>query len=73
MTIAEQIVQHVKNLPEATQKEILYLVESLGSKRELINEEDMNWSDLSLSQAMRGIETEKSLYTIDDVKEKPDG
>jgi len=70
MTIAEQIVQHIKNLPEATQKEILSLVESLESKMERVKEENVNWSDISLSQAMRGMETEALLYTIDDVREK---
>ncbi len=70
MTVTEQIIKHVKTLPDAVQVEILDFVEYLESKTKKAKSERVDWSELSLSQAMRGIESETSPYSLDDVKEK---
>ncbi len=53
MSVAERILQHHRYLPEPAQAEVLDFVES----------------ELSLAQAMRGMEGEPSLYTPADIKE----
>jgi len=63
MTVAELIMQHVNTLPEVDQSEVLDFVEYLESRSDRTN-----WSELSLSQAMRGMESEKSIYSLDDIK-----
>lgn len=70
MTVTEQIIKHVGILPEYVQSEILDYVEFLESKMDRTKTERANWSDLSISQAMRGLESETSPYTLNDVKEK---
>ena len=67
MSIAERIIQNVKTLPVSKQIEILDFVEYLRSRTE--KEENIEWTDLSLSSAMRGIEDEKSPYSLNDLKE----
>jgi len=71
MTLAEMIVEHVKALPEVLQAEVLDFVEYLQSKARAGNrdEEKTDWSALSLSQAMRGMEAEGSPYSSEDLKE----
>lgn len=66
MTVAEQIIQHIKALPETVQSEVLDFVEYLESKK---NIEETDWSTLSISQAMRGMESEDSPYSTDDLKD----
>jgi len=63
MSVAKQIIQHVNNLPESVQSEVLDFVEYLESKSERTN-----WSEFSLAQAMRGMESEKELYSLKDIK-----
>ena len=73
MDISEEISEHVEKLPEAFQAKVLDFVEYLESKISRDNRrgvEDEDWSQLSLSFAMRGMEDECSTYSIDDVKEK---
>jgi len=62
MTVAELIMQHVNTLPEVDQSEVLDFVEYLESRSDRTN-----WSVLSLSQAMRGMESEKSMYSLGDI------
>ena len=69
MTVAEQIIDHIKSLPEAVQAEVLDFVCYLEAKRKKGESENVEWSNLSLSQAMRGMESESSPYSLDDVKE----
>ena len=64
MTVAEQIMQHIDTLPEAAQVEVLDFVEYLESKADRAS-----WSEFSISQAMRGMESESSPYSLDDIKE----
>ena len=71
MTLAEKIIQHLRNMPEPVQAEVLDFVEYLESKagRGHPNQDDKDWSALSLSQAMRGMETEQTSYSSNDIKE----
>ena len=64
MTVTEQIIEHVNALPESAQSEVLDFVEYLELKSNKVN-----WSELSLSQAMRGMESEADLYSLNDIKE----
>ncbi len=73
MSMSKEISEHVEKLPEVFQTEVLDFVEYLESKISRDNRrgvEDEDWSQLSLSFAMRGMEDECSPYSIDDVKEK---
>ncbi len=73
MNISEEISEHVEKLPVAFQAKVLDFVEYLESKLSSDNKrsfEDEDWSQFSLSFAMRGMEDESSPYSIDDVKEK---
>jgi len=63
MTVTEKIIQHVNMLPEAAQSEVLDFVEYLELKSDR-----KNWSELSISQAMRGMESEESIYSSSDIK-----
>ncbi|MBM3892532.1 MAG: DUF2281 domain-containing protein [Verrucomicrobia bacterium] len=71
MSVTEQILEHVRALPEAAQAEVLGFVEHLESKigAGKSSQEDEEWSALSLSHAMRGMESEASPYLTDDLKE----
>lgn len=72
MSLPENIIKHIQNLPESFQAEVLDFVEYLESK---INKgkkyegEETDWSGLSLSFAMRDMEEEISLYSLSDLKE----
>ncbi len=68
MSLAEKIIEKVKSLPEDKQAEILNFINSLSKK---VNEEERKqWSKFSLEEAMRDLETEETLYTVKDIKEK---
>lgn len=69
MTVAEKIIQHVRVLPEDVQAEVLDFVEYLESKTLIVSEEPAEWDGFSLSQALRGMESEETLYSTDDLKE----
>lgn len=68
MTLSEKIAQQVHLLPESAQREVLDFVELLQG-RSRRHEEDDEWSHFSLSQAMRGMEQEPDLYSVDDLRE----
>ena len=67
MSLAEKIIQHVNALPEIKQVEVLDFVEYLHLK--MSQRKNMEWSDLSLGAAMRGMEEEPSSYTLSDLRE----
>ena len=69
MTVTEQIIEHVRGLPETIQTEILDFIEFLETKTEKSGREKSEWFDFSLSQAMRDMESESSPYSLTDVKE----
>jgi len=71
MLVVEKIQQRVQRLPQRFQEEVLDFVEYLFSKieRETVEQEEQNWSFLSLAFAMRGIEDEDTpTYTMADLK-----
>ncbi len=69
MTVAEKIIKHVKTLPDEFQAEVLDFVEYLESKAQVVKEDSVEWDSVSLSQAMRGMESEDTPYSTDDLKE----
>ena len=69
MTVAEKITKHVKALPDEFQAEVLDFVEYLESKAKVVKEDSVEWGGVSLSQAMRGMESEDTPYSTDDLKE----
>lgn len=69
MTLTEEIIQHVQTLPDPLKAEVLDFVEYLEIKSKKV-EEETDWSALSLSSAMRGMEKETSPYTVSDIKER---
>ena len=72
MTLTEKIFTHLENLPETYQVEVLDFVEFLESKsRKLADRDDEErtiWSSFSLAQALRGMEDEDDLYSLDDLE-----
>jgi len=71
MILREKINENLKKLPEYSQAEVLDFVEFLVKKNEQTPSERENkeWSNLSLSFAMRGMEEDELGYTSDDIKE----
>jgi hypothetical protein len=71
MTVTEQIQRDAQKLPAAFQSEVLDFIEYLLAKaeRETGRLEEKEWSALSLTQAMRGLEDEDGpAYTTSDLK-----
>jgi len=67
MAITEKIQQHVQKLPAPFQAEVLDFVEYLLAK--VKGREEGDWSNLSLTFAMRGMEDEATpRYTTADLK-----
>lgn len=66
MTLDQQINQYIQKLPDSLQEELLDFIRYLLMKAE--RQEAREWASLSLSSAMRGMEDEKSLYTLADLK-----
>jgi hypothetical protein len=73
MTLSENIQHYVQRLPVSLQHEVLDFVQYLLYKREreVIHEQDeYDWSSLSLALAMRGIGDEgQPAYTSQDLQE----
>lgn len=65
--LVETIIKLIQTLPESKQIEIFDFVEYLRSKVE--KQEIKDWTDFSLSSAMRGIEDEETPYSLNDLKE----
>ena len=68
MSVTEEIIERVRALPENVQVEVLDFVQYIESKA-AEKEERKAWSDFSLSHAMRGLESESSPYSYEDVKD----
>lgn len=67
MAIADLIQERIQKLPASVQAEVLDFVEYLVAKAMHRDEED--WSELSLTLAMRGMESETApAYTAADLK-----
>ncbi len=73
MTLAENIHHYIQMLPASLQQEVFDFVRFLLFKREQETVPEGNrveWSNLSLELAMRGMEDEDiSLYTLEDLRE----
>ena len=68
VNVSEDIIEKVKSLPKDNQLEVLDFIDLLSKKVD--KEERKQWSQFSLEKAMRGLETEDTLYTIEDIKEE---
>jgi len=64
MNLEEIIICQIHELPETKKAEVLEFVNFLKMKND-----DKAWSTFSLSSAMRGMENEDSLYSVEDIKE----
>jgi len=64
MSLGEKIIRHIQELPESKKAEVLDFVEYLRNKTE-----EGNWSEFSLSSAMKDMENEDSTYSLKDIKE----
>ena len=64
MNLEEKIIRHIHELPESRKAEVLDFVKYLKNKTE-----EKDWSDFSLSSAMRGLEDETLPYSLEDLKE----
>ena len=69
MTVKEQIIKHLEKMSIESQVEILDFIEYIEIKKDTIQNEREDWNNLSLSHAMRDMENEPSLYSLDDIKE----
>lgn len=67
MSLEETIIKHVHTLPKSEQAEAMNFIEYLQTKAE--KREMKDWTDLSLSSAMRGMEDEETPYSLEDLKE----
>ncbi|MGB9724086.1 MAG: DUF2281 domain-containing protein [Chloroflexia bacterium] len=67
MVVVERIQRYLQRLPPPLQTEVLDFIEYLLVKAE--REERTEWSNLSLANAMRGMENEAMpVYTIADLR-----
>jgi len=66
MTLDEKIQQYVQKLPRSFQEELLDFVEFLVMKAE--QQEQEEWSSLSLSSAMCDMGEEQVSYSLSDLR-----
>jgi Protein of unknown function (DUF2281) len=64
MNVEEKIIEQLHKLPEDKKAEVLDFVKYLRSKTE-----EKDWSELSMSSSMRGMENEDTPYSLADLKE----
>jgi len=64
MNLEEKIIEQLRKLPEDKKAEVLDFVKYLRSKTE-----EKDWSELSMSSSMRGMENEDTPYSLADLKE----
>jgi hypothetical protein len=64
MNLDEKIIRQINELPESKKAAVLDFVEYLRSRTE-----ERDWSEFSLSSAMRGMENETTPYSLEDIKE----
>lgn len=66
MTLNEKILRYTQKLPPSFQEELLDYLQYLTIKAE--QQEKKEWSTLSLTSAMRGIDEEEAVYSVADIK-----
>ena len=64
MNLSDKIIETLKSLPESKQVEVFDFIEYIKAKNE-----SSEWSNFSLSSAMKGMENEISPYSLNDIKE----
>jgi formylmethanofuran dehydrogenase subunit B len=64
--IEQKISETIRKLPPSLQQELLDFADFLVIKAE--QQEAREWSNLSLDSAIRGMESEASLYALEDLK-----
>jgi hypothetical protein len=67
MSIEKKIIQYIHELPEHEKSEVLDFIDYLKTKGE--KKTIKEWADFSISSAMRGMESEVTPYSLDDLKE----
>jgi hypothetical protein len=67
MSVEKIIFQYIHELPEHEKAEVLDFIDFLKTRgqRKTVKE----WTDFSISSAMRGMEAEDTPYSLDDLKE----
>ena len=67
MSIEKKIIQYIHELPEHEKAEVLDFIDFLKTRgqRKAVKE----WTDFSISSAMRGMEAEDTPYSLDDLEE----
>jgi hypothetical protein len=66
MTIEEKIRLYTQKLPYSLQEELLDFVQYLVAKAG--QQENQDWTSLSLSSAIRDMENEPDLYNVSDIR-----
>ncbi|MHB1354377.1 MAG: DUF2281 domain-containing protein [Anaerolineae bacterium] len=66
MTLNEKILRYTQKLPPSFQEELLDYLQYLTMKAE--QQEKQEWSLMSLTSAMRGINEEEPAYGVADIK-----
>lgn len=66
MTLDEKIQMYTQKLPYSFQEEVFDFVQYLLLKAE--QQEKQEWASLSLASAMRDMEDEPELYSLDDLR-----
>jgi hypothetical protein len=66
MTLDEKIQMYTQKLPYSFQEEVFDFVQYLLLKAE--QREKQEWASLSLASAMRDMEDEPALYSLDDLR-----
>ncbi len=66
MTLDEKIYQYARKLPYSLQEELFDFIQYLLIKAE--QQERQEWASLSLSSAMRDMESEPALYSVSDIR-----
>lgn len=69
MVVSEAVNSKMQSLTVAAQNEVLHFVEFFSQKYERQENEDKQWSEFSLDQAMKGLEDETP-YGEADLQEK---
>ena len=68
MDLTAKIIEMIQSLPEEKKLEVLKFIEHISQKEE--EKELKQWNKFSLNSAMRGLEEEETVYTVEDLKEK---
>ncbi len=71
MSDKDKILAKLLKLPKEKQEQVIDFIDFLSLKNTdtQLENEDLDWSKFSLSQAMSGMEDEPDLYSLQDLKE----